>query len=80
MPAASGPGGTEVVAEGQGPVDGADEGRRGARTLPEPLADEQQLSSPLTLLLCPSQLTKAVKESGGRIDKRAIVGIAKKLG
>jgi hypothetical protein len=30
--------------------------------------------------LCPSQLTKAVKESGGRIDKRAIVGIAKKLG
>jgi hypothetical protein len=43
------------------------------------LADEQQLGSPLTLLLCPSQLTKAVKESGGKVDKRAIVGIARKL-
>jgi hypothetical protein len=44
------------------------------------LAEEQNLSSPLTLLLCPSILAKAVKERSGKVDKRAILSVAKKLG
>src|SRR3954469_7697762 len=43
------------------------------------LADAQELSSPLTLLLCPSILAKAVKEKGGKVDRRAILSVVKKL-
>jgi hypothetical protein len=44
------------------------------------LAEEQNLSSPLTLLLCPSMLAKSVKERSGKVDRRAILSVAKKLG
>src|SRR5438067_5979500 len=44
------------------------------------LAEEQNLSSPLTLLLCPSILAKAVKERSGKVDRKAILSVAKKLG
>jgi hypothetical protein len=44
------------------------------------LADARQdVTSPLTMLLCPSLLTQAVKENPGRIDKKVILGIARKL-
>jgi hypothetical protein len=44
------------------------------------LAEGQDVSSPLVLLLCPSLLSKAVKEQGGKGDRRALVGVAKKVG
>ena len=44
------------------------------------LADSQNVSSPLTLLLCPSVLTKAVKERAGKVDRKVILAVAKKLG
>jgi hypothetical protein len=43
------------------------------------LADAQGVSSPLTLLLCPSILTKAVKEANVKIDRKVILAVAKKL-
>ena len=43
------------------------------------LADAQNLASPLTLLLCPSVLTKAVKERSGKVDRKAILSVARKL-
>jgi hypothetical protein len=44
------------------------------------LAEAQGVSSPLTLLLCPSILTKAVKERSVKVDRKVILGVAKKLG
>lgn len=44
------------------------------------LAEAQGVSSPLTLLLCPSVLTKAVKERAGKVDRKIVLSIAKKLG
>jgi hypothetical protein len=43
------------------------------------LAEAQGVSSPLTLLLCPSILTKAVKEGSVKVDRKVILGVAKKL-
>ena len=43
------------------------------------LADEQKVSNPLTLILCPSVLAQAVKKAPTKIDRRVIVQIAKKL-
>jgi hypothetical protein len=44
------------------------------------LADTREdVSSPLTMLLCPSLLTQAVKENPNRVDKKTILGIARKL-
>jgi hypothetical protein len=42
------------------------------------LADHEQLASPLTLLLCPSVLSRALKESPSA-DRNLVVGIVKKL-
>lgn len=44
------------------------------------LAEGQKVSSPLTLLLCPSVLAKAVKERPGKVDRKVLMGVAKKLG
>jgi hypothetical protein len=44
------------------------------------LAEAQGVSSPLTLLLCPSVLAKAVKERTTKVDRKVLIGIAKKLG
>ena len=44
------------------------------------LADSQGLASPLTLLLCPSVLAKAVKERTGKVDRQVILSVARKLG
>ncbi|HEX3358418.1 MAG TPA: hypothetical protein VHS31_15700 [Tepidisphaeraceae bacterium] len=44
------------------------------------LADAQGVSSPLTLLLCPSVLAKAVKERTTKVDRKVLISIAKKLG
>jgi hypothetical protein len=45
------------------------------------LAEEQSLTSPLTLLLCPSLLAKAVKEQqAGKLDRKVIAQVARKLG
>jgi hypothetical protein len=43
------------------------------------LAEEQQVSSPLTLLLCPSVLAKAVKHQSGKVDTRVIAQVARKM-
>ena len=44
------------------------------------LADAQNVSSPITLLLCPSVLAKAVKERTGKVDRKVLMSVAKKLG
>jgi hypothetical protein len=44
------------------------------------LAEDQNVASPLTLLLCPSVLAKAVKERAGKVDRKVIMSVAKKLG
>src|SRR4051794_26309781 len=44
------------------------------------LAESQEVSSPITLLLCPSILAKAVKERAGKVDRKVMMGVAKKLG
>jgi len=44
------------------------------------LAEAQEVSSPLTLLLCPSVLAKAVKERPGKVDRKVMMSVAKKLG
>ncbi len=44
------------------------------------LADAQDVESPLTLLLCPSMLAKAVKERSGKVDRKVLMSVAKKLG
>ena len=44
------------------------------------LAEEQSLSSPLTLLLCPSVLAQAVKQKRkGRLDRRAMMQIMRRI-
>jgi hypothetical protein len=43
------------------------------------LAEEQQVSSPLTLLLCPSVLAKAVKHQNSKVDTRVIAQVARKM-
>jgi len=43
------------------------------------LADEQKVLSPMTLVICPSLLAKAVKESGSNIDRRIVLQIARKM-
>jgi len=43
------------------------------------LAEEQSVSSPLTLLLCPSVLAKAVKHQSGKVDARVIAQVARKM-
>ncbi len=44
------------------------------------LADDQNVSSPLTLLLCPSVLAKAVKAKPGKVDRKIMIAVARKLG
>lgn len=44
------------------------------------LADDQNVSSPLTLLLCPSVLAKAVKAKPGKVDRKVMMAVARKLG
>ena len=43
------------------------------------LADEQNVLSPMTLILCPSVLATAVKQSAGKVDRQTILQIARKL-
>jgi hypothetical protein len=44
------------------------------------LADlRQDVNNPLTLLLCPSVLTQTVREHAAKVDKKVILGIARKL-
>lgn len=43
------------------------------------LADEQSVSSPLTLLLCPSILSKALKHQSGKVDPRVIAQVSRKM-
>lgn len=43
------------------------------------LAEGQDVSGPVTLLLCPSVLAKAVREKSTRIDKKIVAQIARKL-
>jgi hypothetical protein len=44
------------------------------------LAEDQEISSPITLLLCPSVLAKSVKERAGKVDRKVLMSVAKKLG
>lgn len=43
------------------------------------LADQQDLSSPLLLLLCPSLLSKAVKERPQSVDRGLVTRLAKRV-
>jgi hypothetical protein len=43
------------------------------------LADSQNLENPLTLLLCPSLLTKAVKEDAAHVDRKALSFLAQRF-
>lgn len=43
------------------------------------LAEKQSLASPLTLLLCPSLLSKAVREHPTTLDRKLISSIARKI-
>jgi hypothetical protein len=43
------------------------------------LAEAQEVESPLTLLMCPSVLAKAVKERSGKVDRKVMMSVAKKL-
>ena len=43
------------------------------------LCEDQDLSSPLVLLLCPSVLGKALKIKADKIDKRVVAGLVKKV-
>lgn len=43
------------------------------------LADGQGVSGPITLLLCPSVLARAVREKSSKIDKKIVAQIARKL-
>ncbi|HVT87223.1 MAG TPA: hypothetical protein VHD56_00070 [Tepidisphaeraceae bacterium] len=42
------------------------------------LAEQQQLISPLTLLICPSVMSRAVKDNPGTIDRRLLASLARK--
>jgi len=43
------------------------------------LAEGQSVSSPLTLLLCPSVFAKAVRAKPAKVDRRVLAQLAKKL-
>lgn len=43
------------------------------------LAEGQPVSSPLTLLLCPSVFAKAVRAKTNKVDRRVVAQLAKKL-
>lgn len=43
------------------------------------LSEDQDLTSPLVLLLCPSVLGKAIKLKGDKIDKRVVAAMVKRL-
>jgi hypothetical protein len=43
------------------------------------LAEGQNVSSPLTLLLCPSVFAKAVRAKTSKVDRRVLAQLAKKL-
>ena len=43
------------------------------------LCDQQNIASPLVMLLCPSVLGKAVKENQKRIDRSVLGALAKKI-
>lgn len=43
------------------------------------LAEDQQLASPITLLLCPNLLARAAQEHRGRVDHQIVAAIARKL-
>jgi hypothetical protein len=43
------------------------------------VAQQQDLSSPLLLLLCPSLLARAMKDPNTRVDRQVMAGVARKL-
>jgi hypothetical protein len=43
------------------------------------LAEEQELSNPLTLLLCPSMLAKALRSGNPRIDRQVVQQVVQRL-
>jgi hypothetical protein len=43
------------------------------------LADEKELSSPLTLLICPSVLVKAMRSRNPRLDRRVLAQLAQRM-
>lgn len=43
------------------------------------LCEQQEVQSPLVLLLCPSVLSKAVRENQKRIDRTVLSGLARKI-
>ncbi|SRR5258706_2118157 len=43
------------------------------------MAAEQHCGSPLTLVLCPSMLARAINAKG-KADKRVVMGVARKMG
>lgn len=43
------------------------------------LSEQQKISNPLVLLLCPSMLGKAVKENQKKLDRAVLSGLAKKI-
>ena len=43
------------------------------------LAEEQQLEHPLTLILCPSVLGKAMKNPSVRVDRAVVKGVIQRL-
>jgi hypothetical protein len=44
------------------------------------LAERQQCSSPLVLLLCPSLLAKGLQDRGANADRKVLARVARKLG
>jgi hypothetical protein len=43
------------------------------------LSEQQNVSNPLVLLLCPSVLSRAVRENPKRVDREVLSGLAKKI-
>lgn len=43
------------------------------------LADEQNVSSPITLLLCPSVLARATKSRSSKVDRRLVSSAMRKI-
>mgnify|MGYP000122275950 CR=1 FL=1 len=43
------------------------------------LCEQQSVSNPLVMLLCPSVLSKAIRENQKRIDRTVLGGLAKKI-
>jgi hypothetical protein len=44
------------------------------------LAEDQQVSSPITLMLCPSVLARAVRQRPQKVDARLVSSVMRKLG